>query len=277
MWNAKTPSRKSLEFFSEAFPTISGVCSLGDDREFIAGLYESYDRAKGIPAVILQGNELSLESRNMIHDAYDLTYKSRRLNHIRKELNKLTFKCVYCGFGELSELDHYLPRSIYKAHAIHLNNLIPCCHVCNHIKSISNSSDASSQYLHAYYHLLPETTILDAALNTFNGGFSIDFSIVGYVFNEPKNIMRARYQFHQLNLNDRYEQEAISMISNLMVGLNSAFGQGPQELRAHLATGYLKSLKNENFGANHWQTAIWRSLFLSPSLYEIGPQSTLNL
>lgn len=45
-----------------------------------------------------------------------------------------TLMCPICGIHECSEMDHYIPISVMHEYSVHLTNLIPLCHDCNHKK-----------------------------------------------------------------------------------------------------------------------------------------------
>lgn len=42
--------------------------------------------------------------------------------------------CPICGMNECTEMDHYIPISVMQEYSVHLTNLIPLCHYCNHQK-----------------------------------------------------------------------------------------------------------------------------------------------
>ncbi len=59
-----------------------------------------------------------------------------------------------CSIGYVSELDHYLPKSVAKGFpelAILPLNLIPCCHYCNNTKEETSPQIAEEQFIHPYY------------------------------------------------------------------------------------------------------------------------------
>lgn len=53
---------------------------------------------------------------------------------LEKENGNRTIICPICGHGFARELDHYVPREKYCEFSLHLWNLIPLCHDCNHKK-----------------------------------------------------------------------------------------------------------------------------------------------
>jgi 5-methylcytosine-specific restriction endonuclease McrA len=61
--------------------------------------------------------------------------------------------CVYCGnellneFGVASCGDHLLPKSLYPDLAENVDNLVPACAECNHIKRVYDPSDGKGKEL----------------------------------------------------------------------------------------------------------------------------------
>ena len=60
-------------------------------------------------------------------------------------------KCPFCGFGQASTLDHYLPKSKYPQFSVLPFNLVPCCQDCNTGKSTAIATTAEGQSLHPYF------------------------------------------------------------------------------------------------------------------------------
>jgi hypothetical protein len=94
-------------------------------------LYARYDETGGRPSPDLRDQAFDLQLLAAIHGAYDEVQDGRRLANLRDRLKAATLLCPYCGFGEIRELDHHLPRVIYWALAIYARNLVPCCSACN--------------------------------------------------------------------------------------------------------------------------------------------------
>jgi 5-methylcytosine-specific restriction endonuclease McrA len=103
------------------------------ERAAIHSVYQLYEQMAGQ----LQTAHLPVAlaaARPRLYDAYDQVQIGGRLASFRSSLLASTTSCPYCGFGELKDLDHYLPRSIFGELAIYPNNLIPSCGPCNNAK-----------------------------------------------------------------------------------------------------------------------------------------------
>lgn len=65
-------------------------------------------------------------------------------------------KCPICGSsGGTTELDHYLPKSIFPTLCVTPDNLIPICSTCNKRKRATYSLEKNARPFHLYYDRLP--------------------------------------------------------------------------------------------------------------------------
>ena len=78
--------------------------------------------------------------------------------------------CPICGLEACSEMDHYLPRSIFHEFSSHTNNLIPLCHDCNQDKhDYWLNSKGERYFFNAFFDQLPANII--ACSITIKNGF----------------------------------------------------------------------------------------------------------
>lgn len=77
--------------------------------------------------------------------------------------------CPICGLEECSEMDHYLPRSLFHEFSSHTSNLIPLCHDCNHNKhNYWLNSKGERYFFNAFFDRLP-AKIIDCKITIRNG------------------------------------------------------------------------------------------------------------
>lgn len=63
--------------------------------------------------------------------------------------------CPICEIQSCSEMDHYIPKELMPEYAVHLSNLIPLCHNCNHDKgTLWLDKNGHRIIFNAYYDLL---------------------------------------------------------------------------------------------------------------------------
>lgn len=238
-------------------------------------LYQKYDDLQGQPNTLLLGTDLRADLLNAIHDSYELTQKNRRLKKIREDLKLNIEKCPYCGVGELTDLDHHIPKSKYKAHSIYIRNLIPCCHPCNKIKSSTAEEIVELQFLHTYFGDLPREPFFFASINMTLSGFTAHFQIIKSPELNNDEFERLKFQIDKLHLNTRYNAAVVSFLAihktsiEMMGDVNSAL------LRDWLVKA--RDDSSQIFGINHWQTALLRALAESDEFCQGGYRCAFGL
>ncbi len=237
-------------------------------KDKILELYSAYDEYKGEPRKKLLGHELGEDTLNGIHKSYDLVRKNGRLAHLKNRLKLTRSKCPYCGFGEASTLDHYLPRSEYKAHSIYARNLVPCCSPCNRKKDKIAGANPDSQFLHAYFIPYFKHQFLFATVQIINKSLIVDFKIIKTIEMDEDNFRRACFQLEQLDLNNRYIPEIITFILSNKRDIERLGALGSAELKGHFIESHADS--SALFGVNHWRTALWLALSQSDHFCDGG-------
>ncbi len=58
--------------------------------------------------------------------------------------------CMYCSFGETSEVEHYRPKATYPEQAFRFENYLWVCSVCNRYKSNTFPTEPESQILNPF-------------------------------------------------------------------------------------------------------------------------------
>lgn len=67
-----------------------------------------------------------------------------------------TLMCPICGIRECEDMDHYVSRSVMSEYSVHLTNLIPLCHRCNHKKGkLWLNEDGRRLIFNAYFDETP--------------------------------------------------------------------------------------------------------------------------
>ena len=81
---------------------------------------------------------LSDEQKDTVKYLYESgkTVTSQLWRELERLNGGITILCPICGHGFALELDHYVPREKYCEFSLHLWNLIPLCHDCNHNKGV---------------------------------------------------------------------------------------------------------------------------------------------
>jgi hypothetical protein len=229
-----------------------------EQKRGIQALYVSYNLLNGRPSPQLTGEGLAPELLNAVHDAFGEVYEGRRLGSLRERLKLAARKCPYCGFGEIKDLDHHLPRSKYLGFAIYAFNLIPCCHPCNNQKRAVAGENPDTQFHHTYLDGVPDESFLIAAISISMAGMVVNYSIAKTSEMEMATYQRLSFQFNRLDLNNRYQPEISMFITSQRTAIETIGALGAFALKGFLYKSYENSKKD--FGLNHWQTALWYAL-----------------
>jgi hypothetical protein len=279
MWKLPPPDCSQVEEeLVRAMTFVNGnrVYDYSDmQRQSLLETYADYVAKRGAPATSLLATALGIAFLQALHDAYDEVQEGGRLSSLRSALKIRVQKCPYCGFGEVRELDHHLPRSIYKALSIFPNNLVPCCSGCNNKKRAIAAGDPDQQFPHIYLEELPPGRFLLATPNVSEQGIVVRFSISQCVGMSDAVFSKVKFHFERLELGYRYQSEVISFLTSQRTSLQEMGALGADALRDYLWRTREHSVSD--FGLNHWQTALLEGLSNCNEFLAGGYQSCFGL
>ena len=123
-----------------------------------AGDYEQKAKAKqlySIPPNNCKNHEIALGgvTKKELKDVYSshMVDRAKPARAIYDLLLSQAPRCPFCGFGQVSTLDHYLPKTKYPQLSVLPLNLVPSCKDCNTGKSTAIATKAEEQSLHPYF------------------------------------------------------------------------------------------------------------------------------
>lgn len=258
------------EALDRALTFVNGdkVYDLSDqERQAIHIVYDLYQEMLGQPHPDLTPATLD-SARPALHDAYGQVQIGGRLEGLREKLLASADECPFCGFGEPSQLDHYLPRSVYGELAIYPNNLIPCCGPCNNAKRtvVPGLGPAHGPGLiHPYFQDLPDIDFLMADVVFEGEVLSVAFRI------DPAGIDaglagKLQFQLDRLKLNARYRKQINKFLNEQRTGM-LLFGTGSAERISQYLSASAVNLAR-SFHRNDWRVALFRSLAKTPEFCE---------
>jgi hypothetical protein len=174
-------------------------------------------------------------------------------------------KCPFCGFGQVSTLDHFLSKSRYPAFSVFSLNLVPSCSDCNKDKGAS-ALTKNTQILHPYFE--------DANIETVPWLFTqLDETIpasVKYFVKPPEEwsaelTARVSNHFRDLELAKRFGIEAASELASLSDMLDLL--ETPEARAQHLQR---MSRVERSKRTNSWRAALYEALTSSDWYITIG-------
>lgn len=239
-------------------------------RDSLLKLYSEYARRVrgfGAPTPIIPS--LSKEAAARLHYAYShfVVADSGFLNG-RSIFNRLCVQyvhCLYCDAGEVSELDHFLPKKIDKwpEYSILFENLVPACRRCNGYKLESSelarnplvADPLANEYIVMSVEYIGSNIELRYGLD-FPSHYS---SELAFALSE---------QFRLLRLAERFENKARDFISNQRtVLLEKLHEGGPSQVRSYLVL--LEYIAGRRYNPNHWELVALRGLVCSERFHTL--------
>lgn len=124
-------------------------------------------------------------------------------------------RCPFCLFGEVYEVDHFLPRQAFPEFSVLPDNLVPICHPCNHKKRQKVPEGGGAFFLHPYFDVLPAIHWLNASIELVADGPAIRYSVELDVDIYGSIANRLQYQFMQLQLSERFAVSAAAILSEI--------------------------------------------------------------
>lgn len=275
MWKIASPDITDIRAHLDTIldPEVVGLAlqATEDEKDAIQELYEAYAAALGRPSEELRGNDLREELRQAVHDGYKQVQEQGRLSVLRDRLKLGAIECPYCGFGEIQDLDHHLPKAAFKPLSIFPLNLVPCCTTCNRTKPRNTSADAERQFLNSYLEdpTTAEFFVANAAIDPDSGALVVEFIIKKTDAMDDELVARLKNHVVEFDLNNRYGAQINIYLAALEVSLEDAFAsRGDDGVRAFLRRSAEKSATR--FGTNDWRAALLRGLAQCPAFCEGG-------
>jgi hypothetical protein len=273
MWKLASPAAEDAEAdllcaltFASGLPVFE---TSPEQRAVLIQLYQRYDFTLGRPSAELLGPALDVAFIEAIYAAYDEVQDRRRLAHLRHRLRAGVLRCPYCGFGEVTDLDHHLARSVYRALAIYCRNLVPSCHNCNNRKRTAGGANPNEQFSHPYFDEYPaDRFLLAQATVSPASGLRVEFAVVQCGGMADDVFARLRFQFSRLELNRRYEAQVVDFVMSHRASIEEVAEHGSDALRGWLSRMY--AVHERSYGLNDWRTALIHSLLHSEDFCEGG-------
>ena len=236
-------------------------------------LYDTYmDRVmdKGGPQVDPDISELDQDELEKNEYYLNLVYFKRVKESIKNESTPWK-KCPYCYQLKATEVDHYLPKSIFGEYAIYAPNLVPICRICNGKKLNKYSHpDGGRRFLHPYFDKLPDKPELYLTASVSVGtSVTIIFTVVRPVSMAEEIWKIHRHQFSELDLAARYAEDSVETVTGMLSALEEFYRiGGSANVSSYLQLEY--RTRKRNYGPNHWWPVLLAALASSNEFCDGG-------
>lgn len=184
-------------------------------------------------------------------------------------------QCPFCGLGEPTTLDHYLPKEDFPEFSVYTKNLIPVCGVCNSTyKGLKCFHNGERLFIHTYYDIFPQHRFLTLNIN-INTNITISFESIN-VRQEPYFSKLFSNHFETLKLDKRYKRKATAEISRKRKPLKRIYNrhnsaQDVSDELYRLAVSF-----KESYGENFWKVALYEGLASSIPFCDLGFEKTIE-
>lgn len=256
---------------SEAFRASVNTIRDKDDRElymaFITPVvnachcYDDLGRTGSFDTAQLDTFSISGLAGDKMEKLYNSQFRQgTRTRKMRDALiNSAPHKvCPYCGIGQVSELDHYLPKSSFHATTVYPGNLVPCCKDCNSAKNAYIPNPNKPAVLHPYFDKAFNQVWLRASLCKDSLGTPVARFQVHLA--APNSKLQSRLQAHLrvFGLYDRFSNKA----SQLLEDFERLCTEIELQMDLVDAQQYLKSAARSGSAsrANRWETATYLAI-----------------
>lgn len=171
-------------------------------------------------------------------------------------------RCPFCGIGESSTLDHYLPKEQYPEFSVFPMNLVPSCAVCNTRKRdrILDEGTNARMFLHPCYDVVPDMAFLEVRTRMQANALILSYRLTQPVGMEPQTCQHLRSHFIELNLADRYRRMGLEHLGGQCSAFRRAYGYSKDAKR--VAEKLIEGAEDfeEWAGPNYWLAKLYRAL-----------------
>jgi hypothetical protein len=171
-------------------------------------------------------------------------------------------RCPFCGIGESSTLDHYLPKEQYPEFSIFPKNLVPSCAVCNTRKRdrILIKGTNVRMFLHPCYDVIPNMVFLDVRARMEAEALSLSYRLTRPTGMALRTFRHLRSHFNELDLADRYRRMGLEHLGGQYPAFRRAYGPGEDAERVAETLVEAANDFEEISGPNYWLAKLYRAL-----------------
>lgn len=190
----------------------------------------------------------------LIHCFNDIELTKKYKQQIKSLENR---KCPYCYLEYSSQVEHYLPKDEFPEFSFLIDNLFPCCWICNTKKWEKWKDITSRVILNFYSDSIPNEQFLYVNLiiidNTPVAEFKIDTSSI--IIDKTVEIILYKH-VERLNLLNRYAEIINSKISELKSRI-ILYKESLSNLDIKTSCKVEADSQRKNYGNNYFVTVLY--------------------
>jgi 5-methylcytosine-specific restriction endonuclease McrA len=168
-------------------------------------------------------------------------------------------RCQYCGIGEATTLDHYIPRDQYPEFSVFILNLVLACAHCNNKKLNVWRDNGETVFIHLYHDELELNQFLSCSVVLRNGEFVPDFRLVNLGAISQSLFRRIEEHFRRLQLFTRFVECSVTYVTEVRNNLLASQFMFTRTQKRGLLQRQA-ALIGRTYGLNNWRTALHEGL-----------------
>jgi hypothetical protein len=184
-------------------------------------------------------------------------------------------ECPFCGIGEPTTLDHYLPKEQFPEFSVLSKNLIPVCGVCNsNYKGINWIENGQRLFIHSYYDNFPKQKFLNTSIS-ISDKITIQFNTLHLALHPDFSALFSKH-FEKLSLNKRYKRKAATEICRKKRSLELIYRKNNSAI--DVANALAKEANNlrTELSQNHWRSSLYDALSNSAEFCNGGFRKSIS-
>ncbi|TKI70385.1 HNH endonuclease [Sulfurimonas crateris] len=218
------------------------------------------------PHVVVQGTISKNDMKTLYKNNMVQNKRGRKIYDKLLSLAPLS-RCPYCGVGEVSTLDHYLPKAEFPIFSVLPHNLVASCKDCNTGKLASYATTQNTQTLHPYYDdFTTQQWLYARVLQT--SPVSIEFYVNPHATWNQVDKDRVKEHFVNYKLYGRFAMQAANVLADLREEF-ILYNSTPLDIQQELQK---KARSYESRYKNSWETAMYQALYQDQWYYNGGYQ-----
>lgn len=230
-------------------------------RPAVLDAYGRYDDA--VPEVgHLAHAALTEQQKEALNHAFNV--ETAPMTKLRGGILKRTSvaRCPFCGIGESSTLDHYLPKEQYPEYSVFPPNLVPCCSPCNTCKrdKILDDDTDVRLFVHPHFDQIPLTLFLAVDLDLQVNAIILTFRITRPIGMALATFQHLQAHFRLLKLADRYQRMALEHMGGQYRVLKRTYGLGEDAERVSNELTLDAQDFEARYGKNYWLAVLYKAL-----------------
>lgn len=170
--------------------------------------------------------------------------------------NSRDMLCPNCTLMDCSQLDHYIPKSLFPEFSANSRNLIQCCSICNQKKLDRWLKGGKPIFLNLYLDDLPQEQYLFVDIKMDKSIPKVNFYLQNTGRIDTTLFSRIESHYKELDLLKRFAEKADSVISEILRDYTATAEARVKPSQFWEILTSRAKLDQQEFGFNYWKSIL---------------------